>query len=214
VCRCVPFRGGSRVASSLAARLVLCSPLQPSIPRRCWPSHRSSVPCGRRPTLSSSGRSKACFAGFSPPLMSNVRPREPQGTRAPTKSVTSSATARRQQHTARRRHMECARPELRGSPRRRASSSVAGSGSWPPRALASLGRAEGSRRHCRAAPLSACEGKPVQHPRRSRCLQRLVRSPCRMPCTPASSSPWPNPSFEATSSGRLRLPPAAPQLKR
>jgi len=36
---------------------------------------------------------------------------------------------------------------------------------------------------------------------------------CRMACTPATGT-WPNPSFEATSSGRLRLPTAAPQLKR
>jgi len=35
----------------------------------------------------------------------------------------------------------------------------------------------------------------------------------RMAFTPATGT-WPNPSFEATSSGKLRLPTAAPQLKR
>ena len=34
-----------------------------------------------------------------------------------------------------------------------------------------------------------------------------------MAFTPATGA-WPNPSFEATSSGKLRLPTAAPQLER
>jgi hypothetical protein len=69
------------------------------------------------------------------------------------------------------------------------------------------------RAHPSLSSIQAVRRALARHPHRFRCLPSVVRSPCRMPCTPASSSLWSNVSIERTPSGKRRLLPAAAHVK-
>jgi len=166
------------------------------------------------------------FAPFGLPLMSNVRPREKQaiGARlhrrslaaAPRACAASALLGLAARHA--RRHVE----RLEGWRRASAVRSLLGLREYSARSVQHAGSQE-SRAHGllvaparrpapQKAPSLSCA---VEHWLRSLALSSAVGSlQWRMSSSPASSSPWPNPSFERTASSQLRWPPAAAQLQR